>query len=460
MFVFLPSGVVYADEIYGNYINDGNTGYASVSVLDKIENVTGSLVGARVYVVASSTDDIYVLLYHCTANCDDYAGFSQDYYIQGHKVLTQTGGQYVDVDFTDKSKVANGGTYFVFIGNNMLTHNISVGGGVDLLLSQTCSISASSFQACPNVRKVYLVLNDGASNGSTRIVTVSPYGGQVVASSTPLLVGYHVYVNADYASSTVEFKVYPVNDYMQYGGLSGYKYSSTTVVGGVGDVYFSDWYNGAVSLPAAGSYEMVVTIRPQTIFGFMQPFTVSTTTWFSVGAESEFGKSYRITQQENQQFFQGMSGSSSTPISGVCDFPSYLTYYLTLGVTGTTTWNFKSCMNQLFVPSNQDLENTTSALYSKFSTKFPWGFVALFLAYQDNNDVSDLPVLSVTLPQGYPGEGTTVTMDVFNKLLGSTTMLSTAQNPNTGHTLRQIVETGWSVLVYTTFGMGLLIAIM
>lgn len=261
------------------------------------------------------------------------------------------------------------------------------------------------------------------------------------ATSSPTTLAALVHVGAVDLQSTTSVEVR-----ITYQSLSQYGITPVGVLQTLAkDVYLSSPGDQLVQVSVAGlSAEYQAWFKANGA-GFLD----ATTTTFTVGTSTAWGQ-LQLQQQDRQaEMAQALTSTSTSGYAGQC------------GVLFADTVAFGDCMQYLFIPSSNAIGDALIHLGSQFIQMLPMGygyrFVVLWQQADQHGDVSMLPSLSFTLPTGYPGAGQSFDITPWNKLLGSGTVLSTATNPNTGHTIRDIVEPLWDKAVYAMVFVGLLI---
>jgi hypothetical protein len=128
------------------------------------------------------------------------------------------------------------------------------------------------------------------------------------------------------------------------------------------------------------------------------------------------------------------------------------------------------CSAYLFVPSVYQEEQVGNG-FSSILSRGPWGYVTRAQNLITGNAVSsdpqtispNLPVLVVDfkgLHFPMTQNATTLNLTPWNELMGSSSILGTAEAPDTGLTFKQIVEPGWDFLVVFMFGFAMFMQIL
>jgi hypothetical protein len=119
--------------------------------------------------------------------------------------------------------------------------------------------------------------------------------------------------------------------------------------------------------------------------------------------------------------------------------------------------DFVDCVGDLFVPDPSDLSYIFSSNILPLLTYPPFGYATQiwndFEYGMGTTTIGSLPEWVITLPNGYPGASTSVDLTPWRDLLGASSTLSLATDPNSGKTLYEIVYPGWSDFVYFLFAI-------
>jgi len=253
-----------------------------------------------------------------------------------------------------------------------------------------------------DVQDMYFVFDDGTGfNDLTRIISVTPYDGEVVASTTPTEIGFEAYINGDYDSSTLTFKVQRLNDLNDYGGMSGQVWEYSTTTNEVGTISYSKIVPSLVSFLDPGNYILTLDIRPSTIFSFFTPTSVATSTMFYVGDATRFGLDYAKSQDEYRDFFSDISQSATSSLADFCDFTSPLGGWLTGGLV-ENTWDIGKCLRSLLVPNAIEVKAVFDSYKGQVLYAFPLGYVTRSVDIMTGTTTLPLPALTYTFENDFP----------------------------------------------------------
>jgi len=125
----------------------------------------------------------------------------------------------------------------------------------------------------------------------------------------------------------------------------------------------------------------------------------------------------------------------------------------------TETYDTISCIAFMFLPNPQRIGAAVEFIGNDIAYRPPFAYITLGWAAMSGVSsttaaTSSLPALAFTIPSTLPGAGASVNLTPWDKLLGTGSILSTAEaagdNPET---IREIVEPGWNSFVYLLFGL-------
>jgi len=360
-------------------------------------------------------------------------------------------GTHAVYDFTGFRNGLNGGV-LTFDPTKYYVMQIENGGGIKVYCNATTGSGLTSGgPGLNNCLQLYYIIydNNRLTDGDDSSYVVStlpsctPTSGQFacdVASATtsPVTIGGSWHIgNVDATRGAVQvtitltdlniFQILPLDGqtttfYQSYNSAGNYASSSR------------------VTLPN-GNYAVRVRINHATGAVYQQSS-------FIVGSSTVVGNARSKSLSEFNAF---VSELSATTTDG---------YALECALWNISSGSFHSCLAYLFVPNTESVAQNLIGLGALVRYMPPWGYGFLMADYLSagttSASTSGLPTAVITLPAGYPGAGATFDLTPWNYLLGPTSLLSTATNPNTGDTLKDIVQDDWNNLVYFTFGLALL----
>lgn len=287
------------------------------------------------------------------------------------------------------------------------------------------------------------------ANTTTRIDTVLPPSGTTVSTtSIPILMGATGYVNpSDYASGMQLYALYYRTN--QYNNDAALGISGKTESGGSFSIPISasgtfNLSTSSLSALRGGSYYFKLYVqRPSfSLFGLNLWYKtlVATTTLWAIGTTTAID--IHTMSPEDQAILTGTSSPSfTTPDS--CNMFS-------------GSFSLDQCLTYWVIPTPDALTGVWNEFKDNFLTRAPFGYATRFVDIATTVATSSLPSLDVSVPAGYPGAGATFHLTPWDKLMGSTSMLSEATSTTDGKTFRQIVEPGWDTFVLALFGLILI----
>lgn len=126
---------------------------------------------------------------------------------------------------------------------------------------------------------------------------------------------------------------------------------------------------------------------------------------------------------------------------------SNLQNYLNSSTASTTcyvaSFDFWGCVNLLFVPQPQPIEETLLDFRDGFLSRYPWGYVTRFMVIVSGTAAtSSLPTADVHIPVG-PSDQFIYHIDMGEMVHGAGTFLDSVTDRNTGLTMEEEVRPYW-----------------
>lgn len=282
----------------------------------------------------------------------------------------------------------------------------------------------------------FQLYTDAVNTDQSHVVSVTPYLHESTTTSPTLATQVHIsQPDLDNGSVTVTVQLMDLNiiKLLPSDGVTTLYTGTQTTAG--------EFYYSTTTTLNSGNYALKSLVQYTGGANYIQ-------NTFIAGTSTVIGKAQSGTVDEFNSFYSSLTATTTDGYAGQC-----------------AVWNvgsaaFHDCIAYLFVPSSNFIGQGITTLGSLVASAAPFGYGTLFAntwrTGATTSAVSALPVLSFTLPTGYPGAGTVIPLTPWSKLLGDGTILSTATNPNTGHTIRQIVEPGWDNFVYFLFLLALM----
>jgi len=289
----------------------------------------------------------------------------------------------------------------------------------------------------------YYVVNGAALpfDDTTRVVATTPAHGDTIATSTAATIGAQVYVNdADYTDGMfVEIKY---ANYTQANATSvacvGCFYTTVTMpitTAGLSDVSTTS------PVLAIGKYTMTTAIKaPSTsdnvlsFLGFSQFANFGTKASIDTQFTAVRPTQYDMFVASTSASIEGYIASSTFSMASCSEWVSF---------------NLGDCLGILLIPQYQPIAEALTSFKDGFLSVWPLGYVTRILEIMFTPSVVELPNWVVTMPNFSPAaQGQTIDLTPWPNLLGADSYLSEATNPDTGHTLYEIVYPTWSNFVY------------
>lgn len=111
-----------------------------------------------------------------------------------------------------------------------------------------------------------------------------------------------------------------------------------------------------------------------------------------------------------------------------------------------THFNPLGCVYYLIVPESDDVVVFFDVFKNTVLARMP--FIGSFWT----TSATSLPSISATIPSGFPGAGSTLSLGLTGKIMGTGSILSTATSTGNGQTLYQLTSSYWNTFVYLCLG--------
>ncbi|MHB1094524.1 hypothetical protein [Thiobacillus sp.] len=305
------------------------------------------------------------------------------------------------------------------------------------------------------------------ANTATRIDSVTPVNGAVVATTTPT--GGVVSLNATGYFNIAQDPTNIVGTHLG-GRIKWNAYSlSQAAIGNCIDVicaflpqntgytsYSGELYgSSAISVSSSspvlpyGRYTLTTSlVVPNQIFGIPtwgETTVVSTTTSFYFGTS---------TPKDNLIYGTNGSPDLATALSGGIIATTSAAFYSSCNPS--LSFSVGDCFALIFYPDWSQLTTVFVSLREGLLSVVPWGYLTRTLTIASGNATSTLPSLIIDFSHAPPAEaglasGAVLNLTPWSDLLGTTSMLSMATSTYSGKTFRQIVEPGWDMFVILIF---------
>jgi len=188
-----------------------------------------------------------------------------------------------------------------------------------------------------------------------------------------------------------------------------------------------------------GDYIMTIDIQKPTILSYfgLGNRLLSSQTKFTVGTSTAQDILYDQNNSEINSGFNLSTGSAST----TCAIFSF---------------NLLGCLTAILIPDTQYIASSTAQLYANIKTHFPLGYITEFIDIMSATTTESIPIFSATVPEGIVGAGSTITLDLNNKLdyiLNSTSSRYRSGSATSTESFFVITNRYWEYLIYIMAGL-------
>lgn len=339
-----------------------------------------------------------------------------------HFFLTATGYEPTPYDFETAFSPANGEYWFSIEGNDRYYFTATRTGGSWSYI-------------------------DGANNTS-RIITTTPYNGQTIATSTTNTIGATGYLSAEDLNDYSKLKIHIENSANSFlncadvicAGLSANAISRNfeKILLTAGSFTFSSTTTG---LPI-GKYYLTATIEKGDYCAFefclLTTKVFSTTTTFIVASTTKADK----LKESVINYMAGITGTED-------DFNNCT----------VTSFSFLECMSDLFlyafIPTESELEFVFNQFYTDALIHFPLGYITDFISIISTTTVGTLTPIDAYIPNGVPGTGAHIRLDLTNgldMLLNATTSQFNNVSASSTQTFYEYTSYYWNLILYIMAG--------
>lgn len=324
-----------------------------------------------------------------------------------------------------------------------------------------CSIAGDPGGFCAGGNAIYMVVNAGSSNTQTRIDTVSPYNGEIIATtSLPWNYTTTGYTNSGDFQDGERLRVY-VNrntDNQSVGALTAFNsaFGNNTYIPINADGTFSvstTTINNTFGVDRVGKYQMTQEIQVPGIgvhwwvfnFDITYNTLVATSTSFTVGTSTAIDN----IVDAQAAALEPLLTSTGNALQG-CQFSWYnsaIDFSL-----GSNLMNCIAGLSQyLFVPTNAQLQGAVEGIKNGALARAPWGYaVRIGQIFNASTTPTALPVWTAYVNTSATAS-TTFTFDMGDMLIGGAATLNSVTDPRSGKTLRDIAEPMVELFIAITF---------
>jgi len=271
-------------------------------------------------------------------------------------------------------------------------------------------------------------------NNDTRMVSFEPIG--LIASSSATTTGFSFYINGDEWNDTYCYTYSLVRDMAKVvspiiyspsgqciGAVPSYNYFSTTTDLSVPGVH--RWYvwvkknrGGIGSWLIGGKLEVIASSSVFYVGSTSDP-------WFSRG-------------QSINDRIEAILASTTANLGTVCN--------------PLSGFDIGDCLVGIIYPGNQAMSDNLVIL----KTIPPWGYAFRFYDILADPGTTSLPVINIVVPQGIPGTGATLRLDLnhsIDQFLYATTGEFMNESATSSETLFDITNRYWSIVISLLVGV-------
>lgn len=305
----------------------------------------------------------------------------------------------------------------------------------------------------------------------TRFISVSPVG----TVSTTTNVGANLYITAQDGSENTFLNLHFSQDSYLPCSQSGVLLQS--IGGGCEqsgsppfDLYFGSTgnkllvgnYNLSTSTTFAGggkwtgTYSIKKDTTPWWYLGLARSYEtiLSTTTHFVIGTKTpmdifkeQIDEAQKDQNRNNRETIGSILASTTARFIDACNFPAAIAKAISFGYA-QSSFNIGDCLTLAFYPGNAALNDDFYIL----KEMPPWGYgFRIYDLLNATSSTSSLPIIDAKIPQGIPGAGSRIKLDLAHSLdpiLNATTSFFTNESASSTATLFTITNRYWSILVY------------
>jgi len=285
------------------------------------------------------------------------------------------------------------------------------------------------------------------STDTTHIVSYQPETGETVASSSPVTLSATIYVREeDYTDDTfVQFKYFHTSNAIASSAACEPECVTITVEVPVTSAGLTTVSTTTDSNLQEGTWDYTISIiSPDTAGGFsVFGYRFSFGTVF----ESNIVNSTFIVGQQS-----GLDRFIASTTAAIDDYIASSTISLE-SCSSFTSFSLGDCLAVLLLPQWEPTKAQLIRFRDGFLQSFPLGYATRFMVLAASPPSDTLPPLEIDMPCFLQIScGYSVNLTPWAMLLSTSSLLSTATNPDTGDTLYEIVEgdpvLSWSNFIY------------
>jgi len=292
----------------------------------------------------------------------------------------------------------------------------------------------------------YAYYAGSVSTGQTRVIATVPYHEATSATSTTFVLGSTVYIDAsDFVEGMYVEQKYAYYFELQQAAVACRDCLYTTVTTPITHAGFSTT-TATTSITRGGRYTLDTSIRVEgSIVGqFMQFLGLG-----QYGSSLSAATSTSFTAAEPNEYDLFVASTSAA-----------LAEYAGSSCSAWTGEGIKDCLNMVFIPQWEPIKASLTEFRDGFLAVWPLGYITRFEEIMWNADDVELPDIEIQMPNGTPAAGLSVNLAVTGALMSDDSIIGSATDPNSGLTLRDRIETEWSMFIYMLFIFAIVIEVL
>lgn len=296
-------------------------------------------------------------------------------------------------------------------------------------------------------------------NTSTRIDTVEPPDGSIVATSTPTFVGAAGYINEDdwKTGTRLRIKVDKNTDVLQVGALAGFNnafgnYTDLSITTSGEFDLSTTTIEALTNGNRVGIYSVRIVVQAPkyNFFGYniLYEDVIATSTKFTYGTTTIAD---HISTSGEGALAQILAAGGN-PLDG-CTFD--MTSVLDLTVGSDLLNCVVGLVSYIVLPDKNQITALVQYGRESLMLKAPWGYgVRVYDIVTQPIATSSLPSLGFTIPAG-PMEGTSIDFTPWDKLAGPGSFIAEYESPYTENNFLTQALLAWNTLCLAVFGFWL-----
>lgn len=277
------------------------------------------------------------------------------------------------------------------------------------------------------------------------------YGGKYIYSYFTVTAPYvyteqTVFYDTQFKSYTISTstRTFTVNGYINPTDFNSSEIKTSFVVS---TPLFDNWYQEEITATSSGNFSYSF-IFPNFSTSTFSNFTFTSQIFSPSICEDSF--SWCSTVYDTISTTSLMSNFATSSVftpelvnQGVADNCNILSPFY---------FSAQLCISYLFIPNSQQIDNNINTLKNSFINRVPIGYVTRVYNILNSTSTKSIPVLSATIPTGYPGSGSSISLDVngvLDDVLDRNPVLGSYAT--TTETFYSITSYYWNIIVYLLF---------